>query len=72
MNRLFNPPGTPIDERAVVHSLRHSVATQQMRKGVPIEVISKTLDHASPVITAQVYGKVAPDLIRRAVTNLWD
>lgn len=72
MNRLFNPPGTPKEERAVVHTLRHSVATQQVRKGVPLEVISKTLDHSSPVITAQVYGKVAPDLIRRAVADLWD
>lgn len=72
MNDLFNPEGTPPEERAVVHTLRHSVATQQVRKGVPIEVISKTLDHSSPVITAQVYAKVAPELIRNSVSGLWD
>lgn len=71
MNRLFNPEGTPPEEKAVVHTLRHSVATQQVRKGVPIEVISKTLDHSSPVVTAQVYAKVAPELIKESVSHLW-
>lgn len=72
MNDLFNPEGTPPEKRAVVHTLRHSVATQQVRKGVPIEVISKTLDHSSPVITAQVYAKVAPEVIRKATHGLWN
>lgn len=72
LNRLFNPEGTPPEERAVVHTLRHSVATQQVRKGVPLEVISKTLDHSSVMVTSQIYAKVAPELIKRATTNLWD
>lgn len=72
LNALFNPEGTPIETRAVVHTLRHSVGTQMMSKGVPIEVISKTLDHSSPVITAQVYAKVAPQVIKRATHGLWD
>ena len=72
INELFNPPGTPREKKAVLHTLRHSVATQQVRKGVPIEIISKTLDHSSPVITAQIYAKVAPEVIRKAVHGLWD
>lgn len=72
LNELFNPPGTPVESRAVVHTLRHSVGTRMITKGVPIEVISKTLDHSSPVITAQVYAKVAPQVIKKATDGLWD
>lgn len=72
MDDLFNPPGTPVEERAVVHTLRHSVGSRMISKGVPIEVISKTLDHSSPVITAQVYAKVAPQVIKKATSGLWD
>lgn len=72
MNELFNPKGTPREERAVVHTLRHSVGSQLLTKGVPIEVISKTLDHASVTTTANIYAKVAPHLVKDAVRNLWD
>ena len=72
MDELFNEEGMPPEKRAVVHTLRHSVATQQVRKGVPIEVISKTLDHSSINVTSQIYAKIAPELIKNSVTNLWD
>lgn len=72
LNELFNRPDTPKEERAYVHTLRHSVATQMVQKGVSMEVISKTLDHSSPLITSQVYAKVIPELIRGAVEDLWD
>lgn len=72
MNRLFNTPETPREMRAVVHSLRHSVGTQLLTKGVPLEVVSKILDHSSPVVTATVYAKVTPDLIKRSTAGLWD
>ncbi len=72
IDELFNDEDTPPEKRACIHSLRHSVATQQVRKGVPIEVISKTLDHSSVVVTSQIYAKVAPELIHKAVTNLWE
>lgn len=72
LNRLFNPPGTPIESRAVVHTLRHSFAVQGLNKGLPMEVISKALDHSSPVITATVYAKVSTDLLKRSVKGIWD
>lgn len=72
LNELFNTDDMPIEERAYVHTLRHSVASQMLAKQVPMEVISKTLDHSSPVITSQVYAKVIPELVRGAVDNLWD
>jgi len=51
--------------------LRHSVASRMIEKGVPLEIVSKTLDHSGIAITAQVYGKISPDLIRKSVKNLW-
>lgn len=72
MDKLFNTPDTPKEQRAVIHTLRHAVATQMINKGVQMEVISKALDHSSPVITSQVYAKVAPELVRGAVEGLWD
>lgn len=71
MNRLFNRPDTPTEERAVVHTLRHSVASRMIEKGVPLEVVSKTLDHSSIGITAHVYAKVSPNVIQKSVTDLW-
>ncbi len=34
--------------------------------GAPLEVISKTLGHAGYAITADVYGRVVPELQRDA------
>ena len=72
LDDLFNPPGTPIEERVVTHTLRHSVASQLLAKGVPMEVIAKTLDHSDIVTTARIYAKVAPELVRRSTENLWE
>lgn len=72
LNELFNPEGTAHEQKVLIHTLRHSVATQQLSKGVPLEVISKTLDHSSIVVTSRIYAKVAPELVRRSVHNLWD
>ena len=72
IDELFNDEKTPREQRAVVHTLRHAVATRMIEKCVPMEIIAKTLDHSSPVITSQVYAKVAPELIKRATYGLWD
>ena len=72
LNELFNTEDTPKEERAVVHTLRHSVASQMLAKEVPMEIISKTLDHSSIMITSMIYAKVSPNAIKRSVSNLWD
>ena len=71
MNRLFNTPDTPKEMRVVVHTIRHSVASQMLAKGVPLEVVSKVLDHTN-ISTTQIYAKVTPDLIKRSTAGLWD
>jgi integrase/recombinase XerD len=55
-----------------VHMLRHSHATDLIRQGVPIEVVSKRLTHASVVTTSQTYlhlsaADVAAELVRAGV-----
>jgi integrase len=48
------------------HDLRHSAATIMLAQGVPIEVVSRVLGHASIRITADVYGHVSPETHRDA------
>lgn len=72
MDKLFNPPGTPDLDRVVIHTLRHSVATQMLESGTPIEIISKTLDHASLATTAKFYAKISPEKVRENVLNIWE
>ena len=53
------------------HSLRHTFATNAVRNGVPIEIVSKLLDHSSPSITLYTYAKFSQeqidDAVRRAI-----
>lgn len=72
IDELFNPPGTPQEMKACIHTLRHSLASRLLDKDVPMEVIAKVLDHSSPVITSQVYAKVRPEKVRGSVEGIWD
>ena len=60
-----------------LHMLRHSRATDWIRRGVPIEVVSKLLTHRSVSTTADVYVHLGADdvraeLVRRGVWELED
>lgn len=48
------------------HDLRHTYATLMLRRGVQLEVVSKLLGHADPVITLRVYRKVGSDELEAA------
>ncbi|MGH9184309.1 MAG: tyrosine-type recombinase/integrase, partial [Acidimicrobiales bacterium] len=52
------------------HSSRHTAATLMLDDGVPLEVVSAILGHASLSITADVYARVSKDAKRRALTGL--
>ncbi len=43
-------------KRIRLHDLRHTYATLQRNAGQPIEVISKVLGHASPIVTMKIYN----------------
>lgn len=49
------------------HSLRHTFATNALRAGVPLEVVSKLLDHKSPATTIKVYARFSDAQIDDAI-----
>lgn len=72
IHELFDDENTPYEMKACLHTLRHAVATQMISKGVPMEVVAKTLDHSNAHTTYQYYAKVAPELVRGSVLGIWD
>ncbi len=53
-----------------LHDSRHTYATLQRAAGQPIEVISKVLGHASPLVTLKIYDHWEGDF--RAAANTMD
>jgi integrase len=47
-----------------LHMLRHSRATSMIRAGVPIEVVSKLLTHASVATTSRTYDHLGVEDFR--------
>ena len=56
--------------RISLHGCRHTCATNMLKAGVPIHVVSRFLGHSSVQITLDVYGHVLPAQEERAVTAL--
>lgn len=54
------------------HDLRHTFATLALRRGVPVEVVSKVLGHARVSITLDVYRHVLDNERRALVVDLFD
>lgn len=53
------------------HDLRHTYATLALRRGVPVEVVSKILGHANVSITLNVYRHVLDNEKRAHVVDLF-
>lgn len=49
------------------HWFRHTAATRMLRDGVPLEVVSKLLGHASVTTTADIYGHLTSEDARRVL-----
>lgn len=58
--RIFTPAARKIKlpERATVHDLRHTFASNLIAAGVNVKTVQEILGHASPVITLDVYAGV--------------
>jgi integrase len=57
----------------VKNAFRHSLASQEIQKGTPIEAISKMLGHSSIKATQERYANLSPETVwkyRRTVTEL--
>lgn len=56
------------------HMLRHTHATELIRAGVPIEVVSRLLTHRSPATTSQTYIHLDVADVRAALARagVWD
>lgn len=70
-NRLFNQ-GLELDDtknRAVVHTLRHTFATQLAKNGVPIFTIQKLMNHSEIEMTLR-YAKFSPENGQDAINSL--
>lgn len=55
--------------RAVLHTLRHTFATQLAKVGTPIYTIQKLMNHSDIKMTAR-YAKFSPENGRNAVNAL--
>ena len=66
-HRVTDKPHLP---RVRVHDLRHTAATLLLLKGVPAEVVSEMLGHASMAITLDLYSHVLPDMQDMAVAAM--
>ena len=53
------------------HSLRHTLASILLSKGVPLPAVSARLGHSDVNITARIYAHAIPDDDRRAA-DAWD
>ena len=62
-----NNPG----ERVVIHSLRHTAATLALQNGVPIDLVSRMLDHVNIQTTMCIYAKVSQNQINHAYQKLF-
>lgn len=51
------------------HMLRHTYATDLLRRGVPQEIVQKLLGHRSITTTIDTYAHLAVDDVRRALTK---
>jgi len=73
LDRLFNV-GLESDDsknRVVIHTLRHTFASQLAIKGIPLIKIMKLMNHAKIEMTER-YAKLAPDSGRDVIEGLYD
>lgn len=56
--------------KARFHDLRHTHATQLLKRGVPISVVSERLGHAKASITLDVYSHVLPSMQQEAAAKV--
>ena len=57
-------------KRVRFHDLRHSHASQLLKAGVHVKIVSERLGHASVAFTMDTYGHVLPGLQQEAASKI--
>ena len=55
-----------------IHSCRHSLAVQQLKKTNNLRMVQKQLGHTSPVTTANMYADIAFEDMQESLNGLWE
>lgn len=55
-----------------VHAARHHAGIYLLDQGVPLEVISVVLDHRDVSVTARIYAKVRPKLVKKHLDRIYN
>ena len=62
-----------IEKRVHPHALRHAHASELVREGVPVNVISAQLGHSSSAVTARYLDHIAPqEVIQTMQARTWE
>jgi site-specific recombinase XerD len=64
----MNKAATP---DALLHTLRHTLASHLLSNGLPLTVVSKMLGHSDAVITLGIYSHILPTDDTRAA-DTWE
>lgn len=72
LNKLFNQDleGKDTLDRVVIHTLRHTFASQLVINGTPLYTVMKLMNHKD-IKTTQRYAKLAPNSGQEEVNNLF-
>ena len=63
--------GFPRETAAVrFHDLRHTHASQLLKAGVPVKVVSERLGHATTSITMDIYAHTLPGMQAEAAAKI--
>lgn len=72
LGAMVGPEGKEVYEGLGLHDLRHAAVALMREAGVPVEVASRRLGHASIRTTMDVYGSLPESLDRQAADQLGD
>jgi integrase/recombinase XerD len=54
-----------------MHTARHTIATQSLLRGIPVEVLQKVLGHKK-IQTTLIYAKIIEDFQHQTMRRVWE
>ena len=60
----------PLPRHVRFHDLRHTTATLLLKDGVPLAVVQRVMRHSDPALTAEIYGHLDLEDMRRGLDRL--